>query len=584
LIGLDTETRDPNLLDKGPGGPRNDGEIVGISMAVPEGNKWYFPIGHGGGNLDREKVLHYIEDMLCLPIPKVGANISYDLEWLTCTKVKHTGPFIDVQIAEPLLDEDKYGGYSLDNLSKSYLGDCKDESLLRDAAKSFGIDPKGELWKLHSRYVGPYAEEDALLPLRVWEKQERKIKAQNLEQIFKLESDLIPILLDMRIRGVRVDVERAHELNNKFLLDELALLKKIKSEAGFNANPWSTKHCVAILEKFNIPFPLTANENPSITGDWLKNHDEPICALLSKFRRDNKMRRDFIEGTIINQSTNGRIFTQFHQLRADDKGTRSGRFSSSKPNLQQQPSRDPYWGPLIRSLFIPEEEMKWSRHDYKQQEPRVLIHFACKPIKISSKRWDYPEGFPGAREAAQKYINDPHTDYHQMTVDEVAPYKKIDRFTGKTVNLGMSYRMQSYKLSLELGIKQSEAEEIVNAYHKAKPYVNKLAEACEYQAINNKNIRTLLGRVRHFKSARDKPYHAINSLIQGSSADITKKAMIDCYNEGYLPHIQVHDELNFSINDDKERRKIDHLMENCVKMYVPLIMDSMIGNNWGECK
>jgi len=593
ILGLDTETRDPNLKERGPGGARNDGELVGISLAVPEGQKWYFPIAHqGGGNLDREAVLQWLRDVFKAQdeCSKVGANILYDLEWLHNAGVRVPGPFVDIQVAEPLLDEDKYGGYSLQNLSKYYLGEQKKESLLEEAAKAFGVDPKGGLWKLPAKYVGPYAEDDALLPLKIWEKQKKKLKEQNLEDVFQLESDLIPILLDVKMRGVRVNVERAEELNYALINTELALVDKISKLAKFPVNPWSPKHCVRIFEDNKIAYPRTeptqssANGNPSITGDWLKNHENPICEMLAEFRKTNKMRRDFIEGTIIKQNTNGRIYCQFHQLRADSKGTRSGRFSSSNPNLQQQPSRDSYWGPLIRSLYIPEEHHIWSRHDYSQQEPRVLIHFACQPFVIKSKGWNFPEGLPGAREAAQRFIDDPTTDYHQMTVEEIAPYKTITRNVGKQVNLGMAYRMQVYKLSLELKVSQSEAQIILNAYHKAKPYVELLAQICEHTALTKKKIRTLLGRVRHFKSARDKPYHAINAEIQGSSADITKKAMIDCYNAGYLPHIQVHDELNFSITEGREVKEINELMENGVKMRLPLLVDSIQGENWGECK
>lgn len=577
FLGLDTETFDPNLMEMGPGGARNDGMLVGVSFATPEGKAWYLPMSHlAGGNLPVDNTKRYLNDVLSRSVPKVGANILYDLEWLRSSGIKTNGPFFDIQIAEPLLDENRRGGYSLEKLSQSYLGKGKDEQLLKDAAAAFGLDPKGEMWKLHSKFVGPYAEADAIKPVLIAIKQLEKIKKKGLEKVFQLELDLLPILLDMRFQGVAVDVDRAERLNNELLKVQLDLGKKLSKEAGFNFSSWKSKHCEKAFNSLGISFPRTESGNPSFTGDWLRAHEHPFAKGVSDFRRTSKMRRDFIEGGILRFATSkGRIHGSFHQLRQDKYGTRSGRFSSSNPNLQQVPSRDPYWGPLIRGLFIPDQGCRWGRFDYSQQEPRVLLHYA-EELRL-----------PGSSEAAERYRRDPGTDYHSLTQSEIGAFGlEIDRFQAKTLNLGMAYRMGLYKLAQQLGCDSKLAERILDGYHGAKPYVSKLAEACEKEANRKGFIITLLGRHRNFGHGHN-TYQAGNSLIQGSSADITKQAMRDCYKAGYLPHIQVHDELDFSIPEERteqDKKQIVELMNNCVQMNVPLATDAIIGNNWGECK
>ena len=571
ILGLDTETFDPDLTSKGPAWTRGQGKIIGVSLSDGK-EKWYFPVAHdGGGNMDKDQVFRYLDDVLSTDIPKVGANIQYDLEWLRYEGVKYKGPFIDTQIAEPLLDEEKPGGYSLQNLSQYYLGLEKEEGLLEEAAMAYGVDPKGEMTYLHSKYVGPYAEIDALRPIQIWQHQKKLLTDAYLTPTFEMESKLIPILIDMRFLGVRIDEEAAEVLALECMREEERILAKIKELSGVSINPWQSKHIVRVCNDNSIDYPFTSNGNPSITGDWLKNSSHPFLNECSKYRVFSKMRRDFIQGVILDQSHNGRIHAQFHQLRKDSGGTRSGRFSSSNPNLQQIPSRHPYWGPAIRGLFIPESSQTWARFDYAQQEPRVLVHYASE-LKLK-----------GALEAQREYIKNPLLDYHTLTQEEVKQYRVISRFQAKTINLGMSYGMGVPKLANQMGIIEGEANQILEAYHETKPYVRQLRNACTRRVKKLGMIKTILGRFRHFKD-RDKAYMAINALIQGSSADITKQAMIDCYEAGYTPHLQVHDELDFSLTDPNQGVHIKKMMENCVKLNVPLIVDAVLGDNWGECK
>ena len=598
IISLDVETSDPHLLTSGPGGVRHDGKLVGISVATDTGFVGYFPIAHeGGDNLDSGSVLKWARATLGGRQDKVGANLLYDLEWLRAAGVEVKGRLRDIQVAEPLLDEERDGGYSLSNLSKYYLNQDKDETLLRDAAKSFGVDPKGGLWKLPARYVGPYAEADAALPLEIWKHQEKLLREQGLWEIFELESRLLNVILDMRFKGVRIDIDRAEQLNDKCLTEEAQLLTSIRKECGTVVEPWSADELSKAFDNLGIWYPRTNRGNPSFTSDWLNSHEHPFAKSIGDWRKINKMRRDFIEGICLKQQHSGRIHAQFHSLRKDSDGTRTGRFSSSTPNLQQIPARDEYWGPLIRGLFLPDEGKQWACLDYSQQEPRVLMHYA------------FLRGLRGAEDAVNQYRNDADTDFHQVVADMAG----ISRKQAKTINLGMFYGMGIYKLSQELGLEQFEAKPIFEQYHSRVPFVRQLAHECTRAANQKGYIKTLLGRHRHFNlfepadsrntwPNRETPlnrdaamevwngrplrrsftHKALNALIQGSSADMTKKAMLDLYDEGVTAHITVHDELDFSVEDRVQADTYRDIMENCVDLELPLKVDVEIGPNWGE--
>lgn len=584
-------------MTKGPGGVRHDGKLVGISVATDTGFVGYFPIAHeGGDNLNSAAVLDWARTTLGGSQPKIGANLLYDLEWLRSSGVQVNGPLYDIQAAEPLINEERQS-YSLSALAKSYLGIDKNEDLLRDAAKAHGVDPKGGLWKLPARYVGPYAEADAELPLKIWLKQEKILKEQNLWDMFMLESRLINMILDMRFKGVRIDVDKAEQINDQCLTDEVKALDQIRKLAGMAVEPWSGDEIAKAMDKNDIWYPRTQRGNPSFTADWLNNHEHPFCQELANYRRINKMRRDFVEGICLNMSYNGRIHAQFHALRRDTDGTRSGRFSSSSPNLQQIPARDEYWGPLIRGLFLPDEGKQWACLDYSQQEPRVLMHYA------------YLRKLRGADEAVELFRKDKGADFHQVVADMAG----ISRKQAKVINLGMMYGMGVKKLSEQLDMEQSDAKSLFEQYHSHVPFVRQLAHECTQAAAQRGQIRTLLGRVRHFDMFepadsrntwpnREQPlafeaaqevwkgrplrrsftHKALNALIQGSSADMTKKAMLDLYDEGVIPHITVHDELDFSVESRKEAEMYAEVMETCVDIQVPLKVDVEIGPSWGE--
>ena len=588
-IAVDLETYDPHLLTSGPGWATNRGHIVGVGVATKDW-KGYFPIRHeGGGNLDEAVVLRWVKNTLSSTKREViFHNALYDVGWLRREGVDVKGKILDTMFAAPIVDENRYS-YSLDSLGHLYCGEKKDESLLQDAALAWGINPKSEMYKLNSKYVGPYGEQDAALTLKLYEKLKLEIQEQNLEQIYDLECSLIPLLIEMRWRGVRVDEEKADQISKDLSLKEQKLLVEIKRKYGEDVNLWANASLQKVFDKNNLPYPRTEKGMASFQRQWLESHEHELPKMIVQARKLNKARTTFIEKMISEHAVEGRIHAEAHPLRNDAGGTVSGRFSYSNPNLQQVPARDPEIGNLIRSIFVPEEGCQWGVFDYSQQEPRLTVHYANLMNLI------------GAKDAVNAYT-DKNADFHQI----VADMAKIPRKQAKNINLGLSYGMGKSKLVRELGLDDAEAEVLLGQYHEKVPFIKGLQDQCARVAMDRGYIRTLAGRRCHFdlwehkydksvplplEEAREKygdvlkrsyTYKALNRLIQGSAADMTKLAMLGLWEEGIVPHVQVHDEVDISIQDDEQAAKVSRIMENCVELAVPLVVDTELGPNWGE--
>jgi DNA polymerase I-like protein with 3'-5' exonuclease and polymerase domains len=613
FIAVDTETYDPRLNEAGPGFIRGDARVCGISIATDCGKNFYLPIGHREGNLDKRKVVEYLKKELGRPgQAKVFANAMYDLEALWSLGIDVRGTIHDIQIAEPVLDEDRDGGYSLEALSKTYLGYGKDEQLLKEAEIAYGVEHKKGMHELPACHVGPYAEIDADNTLQVFLLQQEELLADEVMDIYQLETQLLPVLFKMRLNGVRVDLDKADILSKKIALEETELQNYLFKLAGCQFSTSSSADMEDILIGRGLTVPRTAADGPSVTNEWLEKHSkDDFCKGLVKLRKTKKMRCDFIDGFIIDLNVKGRLHTQWHQLRDYDdeagrsKGTRSGRIASSKPNLTQIPARDPYWGPLIRSLFIADEGGFWTKADYSQQEPRILLHFA------------YLMKLAGAAEARQRYIDDPDTDYHQLVADLIHERAGLDigRKRAKGINLGSAYGMGKHKMAAQLGVSLEVAEELLKAYHEGVPYVKLLETACIDRVHQRGSIKTILGRKRRFKEWEPTEWHrkmgtrpvkskeeaerlwgkgqvsrahahkALNSLVQGSAADQIKKALIMMDAEGIPPSIQIYDELNATYFDHKQVRRMQEIMENAIPEFtVPFTAAPDMGRSWGEVK
>ena len=587
-IAIDLETRDPNLLTLGSGAVRRDGEVVGIAVAV-EGWSGYFPIAHeGGGNMDRDIVLDWFEELLNNTATKIFHNAMYDVSWIRSMGFHINGGIIDTMIAASLIDENRFS-YTLDSVAKQYIGMRKSEKLLQDAAKDFGVNPKAEMWKLPAPFVGEYAEKDAEITLKLWHALQHEIAKQDLWDVFNLETSLFPCLVDMKFQGVKVDLDKAERTKKDLIKKEKQLLKDIKKIAGFDVEIWAAASIAKAFDTQKIPYDRTEKGAPSFTKNFLATHPADLPKLINQTREINKANTTFID-TILKHNYKGRIHAEINQIRSDQGGTDTARFSYNSPNLQQIPARHKELGPLIRSLFIPEDGHKWGCFDYSQQEPRIVVHFASL-LKLE-----------GTSTIVDSY-NAGDADFHQMIADMAG----IERKQAKTINLGLMYGMGKNKLMSELGLMKEAAEKLIKQYHQRAPFVKMLSEAVARRADDSGKIRTIGGRICHFDLwephgfgikkplphadalrehgpgiKRAFTYKALNKLIQGSAADMTKKSMLALYQEGVIPHVQIHDELDISVSGPEKAEKIIGIMEEAVKLQVPNKVDYEKGDSWGD--
>ena len=588
-IAIDLETKDPDLKNTGSGSVTGKGHIVGIAVAVQDW-KGYYPIRHeGGGNMDHGAVSRWLQGVLKTPATKIFHNAMYDVCFLRAERYEIQGRIVDTMIAGSLVDENRFR-YDLGSLGRDYVGIGKNEAVLKETADHWGIDAKSEMYKLPAMYVGEYAEQDAKLTLQLWQEMKKEIESQDIEDIFNLETELFPCLVDMRFLGVRVDIEAAHKLKQELVSEEKQCLEKVWKETGVDVQIWAARSIEKVFQNQKLPYEKTAKtEAPSFTKNFLQNHSNELVKLIARAREINKAHTTFID-TILKHEHNGRIHAEINQIRSDQGGTVTGRFSYANPNLQQIPARNKDLGPRIRSLFIPEQGCTWGCFDYSQQEPRLVTHYASL------------DGLYKVNEVLDAY-NDGEADFHQI----VAEMANIPRSQAKTINLGLFYGMGKNKLQAELGITKEDAESLFKTYHDKVPFVKMLMESVSRRAQDRGYVRTLLGRrcrfplwepnqfgihkpLKHEEALlehgpgirRAFTYKALNKLIQGSAADMTKKAMIELYKEGIVPHIQVHDELDISVDNNSD--KIQEIMEHAVELEVPNKVDYESGPNWGNIK
>jgi len=653
-VAIDLETYDPQLKTHGSGAIIGKGKVCGIALAFKD-EKMYIPIRHrySHQNLDPKitwkrlnKILFQRDD-----VKKVFHNAMYDVCWIRKESgLMPKGPIYDTMVAASIIDENRTGKkrYTLDSLSRDYLGETKYKNDLEEISNV--DDPMSNMHKLSWDQVREYAEQDVSLTLRLWNVFKKEIKkpistgtknVKTLESIFDLETRLFPCLVEMRFRGVRIDEKRTKTFGKELEDERKKILDQIKKETGVEILLWSADSFEPLLKQQNITdYKVTPKTGrPSITKLYLESHTNKYLKLIAKARQLDKLHNTFVT-SILKYSNKGRIHADINQIRSDQGGTVTGRFSMSNPNLQQIPARTEQ-GSKIRELFLPEENCKWASFDYSQQEPRLVVHYALK-LK--------DQDISGAMDMAERYNKEPDTDFHDMVADMAS----ITRKQAKTINLGLFYGMGKNKLARSLELETEEAKDLFDQYHKRVPFVRQLANSLQKYAEENKQIYTLEDRFCRFNKwePRDKywnaeegrfvvqkykddengvkqimeeavpildgideakdyykanrsleqhkqdpfaenfesfcqpafTYKALNRLIQGSAADMTKKAMVLLFEEGIVPHIQIHDELCFSIESEEQAEKIKTIMENAIKLEVPNKVDYESGPNWGTIK
>ncbi len=592
-IAIDLETCDPNMESMGPGWPRNDGYIVGYAVAV-DGWAGYFPVAHGGGgNLDRGLVERWIRKVLETPADKIMHNAAYDAGWLMASGFTIKGRIIDTMVAAPLLDENRFS-FSLNSLGFEYLKETKSEQALKDAANDFGVHAKKELWKLPAMYVGAYAEQDAALTLKLWNHFKILLRKEEVDSIFSLETDLLPIIIELTRKGIRFDRDKCEQQIEAMRRKEEKCLSEIKKTAGVKVDIWAAASISTAFDKLGIQYPKSATGLPSFTRSFLDGHPHPIARLIVEARELNKTHGTFLSPYLNFSAKDGRIHSHVNQIRSDEGGTVTGRLSMANPNLQQVPARHEIIGPLVRSLFLPEEGQLWAANDFSSQEPRLLVHYATLL------------GLPGSETVAQAYRENPDTDFHQMVADMAG----IERKQAKTIGLGLMYGMGKQKLANQLDIPLEEASELIGTFHSKVPFLRGTVDAVMRRIENRASggaISTLLGRKCRFplwepadwgihkalpyeeaaakygsRIKRAMTYKGLNRLIQGSAADQTKAAMIALHKAGFRILLQVHDEIALSVDNQDQAKEAADIMAKAVNLEVPSRVDVEAGPSWGE--
>ena len=658
-VAVDLETYDPELKTKGSGAVRNKGFVCGIAIATGK-QTLYFPIRHDytSDNHDPKQTWNILNKKLFQnkDIRKVFHNAMYDVCWIRAeTGQMPKGELLDTMIAASIIDENKLR-YSLDAISKEYLKEIKYKYTLQDKAlENHKIkDPLNNMHKLSYETVYEYAHQDVNLTLKLWKIFEKKLdeilyeddefkNKKTLRNIFNLETRLFPCLVDMKFKGVRVDVEKAKQFSNKLETERDQLIQEIKKDTGVKIEIWAAASIKKLLNQQQITDYKTTpkSELPQLPKHYLKTHKNKNLRKIARARECDKAKSAFVEG-LLKYVHKGRIHADINQIRSEKGGTVTGRFSMSNPNLQQIPTKGPV---NIRELFIPEEGKQWCSFDYSQQEPRIVVNYAIKILRADK---DTPEYILKSVAELEKEYKNKDADFHQI----VAEMAEISRDTAKTINLALFYGMGKMKLEQELNLSAAEAKDLFKKYHERVPFVRKLSQVLTTFAILHKLVYTLEDRFCRFnkwepidkqwnnkerkfevseqiwdeeikkfrmvykpvpllseeeaklrfkakQTDADKKkdpgckdfekkyqpaftYKALNKLVQGSAADMTKKAMVDLYEKGILPHIQIHDELCISIKNEEERDTIKTIMEEAIKLEIPNKVDYLSGPNWGK--
>ena len=616
-IGIDIETCDPQLKQLGIG-VRRDGFIAGVSFTIEDHRSFYLPIGHKlGDNLDPDKVMAYLRDNAkAFRGTYVGANLPYDLDYLWEQGVySPEATYKDVQIADPLIYE-LHNSYSLDNIAKRHELPGKQEEALKHAAKIYRADPKRELWKLPAKHVGEYAEADSWLPLQIMRRQERMIDERDLWDVWNLECQVLPILVKLRRRGVRIDEQKLSEIEQWSHDQEQESLSRIRHYTGVNINMgdvWKPEQLLPALEYIGVEVAKTSTGAPNIDQPLLSTIDHPVAEAMLWARKTNKLRTTFA-ASVRRHMINGRIHCTFNQIafeneKGEQRGARFGRLSSVDPNLQQQPARDEF-AKMWRSIYLPEPGKIWACLDYSQQEPRWTTHFAAE---LNLDR---------AREAAKAYHDNPDLDNHQFMSDLTG----LERKQAKDIYLGLCYGEGGAKLCRDLSLPTrwalsyrqngrkkieyfetqddafryrqeiqdgfvfeaagEEGQQILNQFDERAPFIRELSRRASERAAARGFIITAGGRQLHFPQRENGSYDwthkALNRLIQGTSADQTKKALVALDRENYYVQLQVHDELDSSMESRSEAKQAAAIMQDVMKAHVPFKVDVECGPNWGE--
>lgn len=559
-------------------------EIVGFSFAFDQQEAWYLPVRAPAGEprLDLGPTLEALREVLEDPaIEKLGQNLKYDMIVLRSAGIELAGLAFDSMVAGYLLDPGQRN-HGLNDLAKRYLhhATIKIEELIGSGKAQKRMD------EVPVRQVADYAGEDALLPLRLRPILDAKLADTGLDELFtQLELPLVEVLVELEYNGVKVDVDRLAELSRRYGSRIDALQEEIYELAGHPLNIASPKQLQEVLfSELGLPVTKKTKTGPSTDAAVLEElaRVHPLPAKLLEYRQYAKLKNTYVDALPqMVHPTTGRVHASFNQ-----HVTATGRLSSSDPNLQNIPVRTEV-GREIRSAFVPGEE-GWvlMAADYSQIELRVLAHFS------------------GDAHLSEAFARD--EDVHARVAGQVngVPLEEVTpemRRAAKAVNFGVIYGQSAFGLARSLGIEKDEAAEFIDGYFQRYPGIEEFLGRTLADCRRNGYVKTIRGRRRAIRGIRPQTGRqrnlaertAINTVIQGSAADLIKMAMVSIHRrlrQEKLPArmlLQIHDELIFEVPSDQLHnlaRLVADEMANVMKFHVPLKVDIKAGPNWADAE
>ena len=575
-FAFDTETTSLNYMQA---------EIVGVSFSVKAGEAAYVPVAHNypgaPEQLSREFVLKQLKPLLEDESKiKVGQNLKYDMNVLANYDINLKGIGFDSMLESYVLDSTS-SRHDMDTLSLKHLAHktIHYEDVAGKGAKQITFD------QVALEEAAPYAAEDADITLRLHETLwEQLKKIPSLVKVFEeMEMPLVPVLSRMERRGVLLNTKMLKQQSTQLAKRVIELEKEVYNLAGESFNLGSPKQLQVILfEKMALPvISKTPKGQPSTAESVLQElaHDYPLPKLILEYRSLSKLKSTYTDKLPEMVDSKDRVHTSYHQAVAA-----TGRLSSSDPNLQNIPVRTEE-GRRIRQAFIAPEGYKMVAADYSQVELRIMAHLSND------------EGLLKAFKQGE--------DVHRATAAEVFAVKPEEvsndqRRSAKAINFGLIYGMSAFGLAKQLDIGRAEAQEYVNLYFERYPGVKAYMDATREQAHEQGYVETVFGRRLYLpeinsRNGMRRQYAertAINAPMQGTAADIIKRAMIDL--DRILQQdtkldvrmiMQVHDELVFEIKKEQLEKAVDIITNSMVgaaELSVPLVVDVGIGANWDE--
>ena len=573
-LAIDTETTSEHAMRA---------ELVGVSFAWEPGKAYYVPVRGplGAVTVPVETVREHLGPILADDtVEKIGQNLKYDQIVLLNAGFDFAGSVFDTMVAAHVLDSSRLT-YKLDTLAADYLGHhcIPIDGLLGRGKNRITMDA------VPVDIVAPYAAEDADVTFRLADVLREKLDAEGLTDLFaNLEMPLLPVLTDMERTGVRVDPTRLKKMEVELSALAETLREGIIGKAGHEFNVDSPKQLAVVLfDELQLPVLKKTKTGPSTDASVLEQLaiDHEIAGMLLDYRKLTKLISTYLKALagFIHPRTD-RVHTSFHQA-----GTATGRLSSSDPNLQNIPIRTDE-GRRIRSAFVAPEGRVLLSGDYSQVELRILAHL-CEDETLQAAFAD-------------------DQDIHRIVAAEVFDTPLADvtgeqRGRAKAVNFGIIYGQTAFGLSVGLRISRGEAADFIRRYHSRFPRINEFLQACIAQAKSQGYVETITGRRRRIVDieARNPQQRAaaerlaINSVVQGSAADLIKQAMINiaariaAEDRPTRMLLQIHDELVFELPADAveaERDMIVAEMTGAYDLSVPLKVDIGIGGNWMDAK